>query len=286
MSMQYHQPSMHTELQRLLALIETRDRALRGLTSAPEDPRDDAVISRLGEPASHEAIARLESVHGALPAAYRAFLTLHDGWQGFPTSRTARLFSCDEFASDEGEEFAAQFRSWRGNKTNREVQTAFVIGGGPGIAYVLLARPTTRKGALGTRPETVRTYSEKPLSQGDARDFVAFLERTAHLLNVWYQKALESSPAITGEQAWALVDEAIVLFNDADDNGERVDESASALRALRTRLDTTSASQQRALLTRMQRELYPGGPYTRARRVGDGVELFEHAAARWVRVKA
>lgn len=269
---------MATQLERLITLIDERDALLRELPSAPAGFRGASVGPR-GGPASESALRALEAMHGPLPKAYRAFLSLHDGWQNFPGhDARANLFSCADFASPETARFVEGFRAWRGNKTNREVQTSLVIGGGPGRAFVLLARPAKR-GASGKRPDTIRSYSEKPLSQGDAADFTAFLERTAHLLGVWLEQAREAAPA---SDAWARVDEAIALFNEPDENGEHVDVSRDAIHELRRRLDPGAAPVPYALLQRLERELYDGGLFSRARRTRDVLEFFAHAEGRWV----
>lgn len=270
---------MTTALRRLIDLIDERDASLRALPSAPPGFRGGATVRR-GAPATASALRDLEALHGPLPKAYRAFLSLHDGWQGFPgyAART-NLFSCADFASPETAHFVDTFRAWRGNKTNRDVQTALVIGGGPGQAFVLLAPPGKRGGR---RPETVRSYTEKPLSQGDAADFTAFLERTAHLLGVWLERAREAAPVTKATDAWACVDEGIALFNEPEENGEFVDESRSALRELRQRLDPSTAPLPHALLQRLERELYEGSPFSRARRSGEALEFFAHTRGVWV----
>lgn len=272
---------MPTTLERLIASIDERDALLRELPSAPAGFRNQPKSQR-GGPASKTALREVEAVHGPLPKAYRAFLSLHDGWQHFPGhDARANLFSCADFASAQTARFAETFRAWRGNKTNREVQTALVIGGGPGRAFVLLA-PAGKRGAGGKRPDTVRSYSERPLSQGDAADFTAFLERTAHLLGVWLERAREMAPVTRPSDAWACVDEGIALFNEPEDNGESVDESRHALHELRQRLDSTTAPLQHALLQRLERELYDGGPFSRARRTKEVLEFFAHARGVWV----
>lgn len=265
-------------LQQLISLIDERDALLRALPSAPAGFRGEAKSHR-GVPATDAALRELEAVHGPLPKAYRAFLSLHDGWRGFPGhDARANLFSCADFATPETARFVETFRAWRGNKTNREVQTALVIGGGHGQTYVLLA-PTGNRG--GKRPDTVRSYTEKPLSQGDAGDFIAFLERTAHLLGVWLERAQQAAPATTAD-AWACVDEAIALFNEPEENGEYVDESRVAIHELRRRVEATVAPLPNALMQRLERELYEGGPFSRARRKGEVLEFFAHARGVWV----
>lgn len=266
---------MTTRLTQVISLIDERDAHLRALRSPPPGFRGPLGVR--GGPASEAALRDLEAVHGPLPRAYRAFLALHDGWQNFPGhDAPANLFSCADFATPQTARFGEHFRAWRGNKTNREVQTALVIGGGPGRAFVLLARPAKRK-----RPDLIRSYSEKPLSQGDAADFTAFLERTAHLLGVWLEAAREAAPASAAD-GWAALDEAIAFFNEPDENGERVDESRASIHRLRQRLDPATAPLPHAWLQRLERELYEGGPFSRARRTNDVLEFFAHAQGRWV----
>lgn len=266
----------------LIALILERDQALRAMPNAP--PGFGTSAGRLGGPATEEALRAVEAIHGPLPPAVRGFLAKHDGWDGFPAWQgRAKLFSCADFASDETARFVAQFRGWRGRKRDRAVQTALVLGGGPGVAFVLCPRPQKRAGAASPWGDAVRTYTEKPPTEGEAADFGAFLARTAHLLAVWLDDARAALPITSADAAWACVDQAVSLFNEPDENGERGDESARAIDALRARLDRSVAPRQHALLARLVRELHAHSPYSRARRHGEEIELLEHATNRWVR---
>lgn len=270
--------------ERLVALVDrilTLDAALVAAPGAPPAFRG-AAPSRPGPPASEPTLAALEAAHGPLPPAYRSFLLLHDGWDGFPSHvGRARLFSCADFASAETAGFGARFRAARGHKTNRALQTALVIGGVEGEAYVLLA---PAKGKTARRPDVVRTHgwSRSGPSQGDAADFAAFLERRAHLLAWWLEEASHAAPVKREPDVWACVDEAIALFNEPEENGEHADEADHALHALAARLDPSSPEAPRALVALLARER-PRGTYVRARRAGVGVELLEARTQRWVR---
>jgi hypothetical protein len=215
--------------------------------------------------------------------AYRELLALHDGWEGFPSHRgRARLFSSADFSSAETADFVARFRTARGNKSNREIQTSFVIGGVVGEAYVLLAPPTKKQTKPARWPDVVRTYGWAPHpSQGDAADFVAFLERRVELLSMWLRDAHAGAPVRSEADAWACVDEAIDAFNDPEDNGERSDAAGHALHALAARLDEESPAIPRALVALLAREI-ARGRYVRARRLGAGIELLESSTRRWM----
>lgn len=60
---------------------------------------DESIV--LGEPCSDEQIAKIESILGkALPPSYRAFLELHNGWDGFDGFGVNKLLSVEDHECD------------------------------------------------------------------------------------------------------------------------------------------------------------------------------------------
>lgn len=272
--------------ERLIQLVERVVALDAAITKAPGAPAPfrGAPGSRPGPPASEAALVALEREVGPLPPKYRAFLALHDGWEAFPSmSGRARLFSCADFSRPETADFVARVRSARGHKSLRELQTALVIGGVEGEAFVLLA--PVQRGKKLVRPEVVRSHgwSRSGLTQGDHADVAAFLEERARLMSWWLEEAGGAAPIRGEADAWACVEAAIASFNEPEENGERPDEADRALHALAARFDAASPPGPGALVARLARELTLG-TYVRARRSGAGIELEEAGSGRWVRV--